>query len=189
MEMMMQTSPEEILDAIDSDLPLLLERLEREGDESGIAKGHMVAFQRDCLSGRMVAGARRARLAALYAGKAGDEGRRQRALGWYLTDLIWGTADARTLERKVDQIEQGRSGPFQEAFVDFTRGEICRRRGDLDQALRLTHRALATLETLGMRTIESSPGTWCKSGRLISSVMWLVSQAAVSSSTSSSVWV
>jgi tetratricopeptide (TPR) repeat protein len=131
-------------------------RLERDGDEGGIAKAHLVAFQWDNASGKIIEGSKRARLAALHAGKAGDEGLRQRALGWYLTNLIWGKGDDRTLEHEVEEIARGCPGLYLEAFVDLARGEMCRLRGDFEQALRLAQRGLDRLETLGMRTMAAA---------------------------------
>jgi len=156
MAMGMMTTPEEALDAVDSDLPELLDQLEREGDERAIARAHMVAFHNDNMAGRLVAGSKRAWLAAMHAGQAGDDGLRQRALGWYLTELIWGTADGQTIAREVEEIERGQPGPYLEAFVDFGRGETYRLRGDFDQALRLTQQGLDRLEALGMRTMAAA---------------------------------
>src|SRR5581483_1528405 len=46
MEALVRSKPEEALELIDSRLPELLQRLTKLGDQRGIAKAHMVAFQR-----------------------------------------------------------------------------------------------------------------------------------------------
>jgi class 3 adenylate cyclase len=155
MQLMMNTRPKEALEIVPSELPALLDRLEREGHHQELAAAHLVAFQLDNMAGQARQGSERARLAAVHAAKAGNEGLRQRALGWYLTELMWGTADDQTIERELAGIERAAPGPYLGAFVDLAHGEICRLRGDFEQAMRLTQRCEDTLEALGMRTIAA----------------------------------
>ncbi len=156
LELMIQTNADKALREIESKLPQLFDQLGRAGDLRGLAKAHMLSFYQHQMASRAAPAGEQARLAAEYAARAGDEGLKARALGWYITGLIWGSADDRTIAREINELKGTRSGPYLEAFIDVARSEVCRRRGDFDDARRLTKQAIDRLEGLGMRTMAAA---------------------------------
>jgi tetratricopeptide (TPR) repeat protein len=156
LELRLQTDPGAALPQIDEVLPEELERLQQAGRPRELAKAHMLAFFRFLIASQAALASQQVRLAADYAAMAGDDGLRARALGWYMTMLVFGPADDRAIEREVDEIEQGEPGPYLVAFIDQGRSEVCRLRGEVDDAMRLMYRSMSTLEGLGMRTMAAA---------------------------------
>jgi ATP/maltotriose-dependent transcriptional regulator MalT len=70
--------------------------------------------------------------------------------------LIFGPADARTIAREIDEIEQGRPGPYLQTHIALARGEVRRLEGDFEKALRLTEQAMEGLRGLGIRVLEAA---------------------------------
>ncbi len=148
--------PEEVVPTMESKLPELLDRLTRAGDEVGIAKAHLAGFHMHWIASRATPAGEEVRLAAVHARKAGEEGLRERALGWYIATLIWGRADARAIAEALDEIERETPGPYLGAFIDLGRGEIARLDGRFDDSRRVTTRAIEGLEGLGMHTMTAA---------------------------------
>jgi class 3 adenylate cyclase/tetratricopeptide (TPR) repeat protein len=148
--------PEGFVSAVESTLPDLLDRLTEAGDERGVAKACLTAFHRNWIASRATPAADQAWLAAEHARRAGDEGLRAHALGEYIATLGWGQANARVIARELDAIEREPLGPYLAAFVDIGRGGIARLEGRFGDCRRLTSRAIATLEDLGMRTMAAA---------------------------------
>jgi tetratricopeptide (TPR) repeat protein len=144
--------------AIESQLPGMLEQLARAGDERALAKAHMVAFWAHWGASRATPAGDQARLAAAHARKAGDEGLRSRALGWYVATLIYGHQDARTMARELEAIEREEPGPYLAACVDVGKADIERLHGRFGGARLLAERASEGLQDLGMRTRAASFG-------------------------------
>ena len=155
LEWMLSTDPSQALAQIENDLPELLDLLTKAGDERGIAKIHMLAFHQHQMNSQAKPASERARRAAFHAARAGDEGLRSRALGWYITQLTWGPAEASTIAKELDGIAGGHPGPCLGAQVDLGRGDVCWLEGDFGQALRLMDQAIERLEQLGMRRVAA----------------------------------
>jgi class 3 adenylate cyclase len=158
LEWLIAARPQEAVQAIAAQLPVMLERLARAGHERGLAKAHMVAFWVQWGASRATPAADQARLAAEHARNAGDEGLRSRALGWYIATLIYGRQDARTMARELNTIELEEPGPYLAACVDVGRAELERLEGRFGDARRLAQRASEGLRDLGMRTRAASFG-------------------------------
>ncbi len=158
LEWLIAARPQEAVQAIEAQLPVLLKRLARAGDERGLAKAHMVAFWVQWGASRATPAADQARLAAEHARNAGDEGLRSRALGWYIATLIYGRQDARTMARELNIIEHEEPGPYLAACVDVGRAELERLAGRFGDARRLAQRASEGLRDLGMRTRAAAFG-------------------------------
>ena len=135
---------------IQSLLPGMLEQLAARGDERGLAKAHMASFWAYWGRSQALPAARELRLAAEHAARAGDNGLRERALGWLVAALLWGPFDAATMARELETLQrEPDTGPFLAASVTLLRGEIARLRGDLDEALAITSDARDQYGALG----------------------------------------
>jgi tetratricopeptide (TPR) repeat protein len=156
LDVMINTKPSEALQEIDAKLGQLLEQLTRSGDEHGIARAHLLAMEQHLMAAQSRAAAQEARLTALHAARAGDEGLKARALGWYVTELIWGPFHVDTIAHELDEIQREPQGPYVDAFIDYGRGEIARLRGDFGASVKLTQDATAKLEGLGMRAMGAA---------------------------------
>ena len=156
LEWMIHTQPDQALTEARGRLPQLLDRVTQSGDERGIAKAHMVAFYQHLFALRGELAAEEARLVAVHAGNAGHEGLRSQALGWYITELLWGPAGAERIAQEVDEVARGHPGPHVESYIDLGRGEICRLDGAFPEALELTERAAEKLAGLGMPAMAAT---------------------------------
>jgi tetratricopeptide (TPR) repeat protein len=153
LEMMIFTHPSEALQEAGGRLEELLEDLTRAGNEHGIAKAHLLACQREMMFSQARLAAQEARLTAVHAARAGDEALKARALGWYVSELVWGPEHADTIAAELDELEPQNQGPFIEAFRDLGGAEVARLRGDFDLALDGSRRGVGQLESLGIRTM------------------------------------
>jgi tetratricopeptide (TPR) repeat protein len=94
-------------------------------------------------------------LAAQHAARAGDNGLRCRALGWYAMTLLYGPQPAVTITRELDAIDRQEPGPYLLACVHRTRGEVARLRGDLARAHAMADQANEGFRVLGNRLMAS----------------------------------
>jgi tetratricopeptide (TPR) repeat protein len=102
------------------------------------------------LESKATPAADQARLAAEHAGRAGDEGLRSRALGMYLTSIMYGRQEARAIEQELERIQNVKPGSYLAACIDLTRGEVARLDGRFAVARRLMTGAIEGFQTLGM---------------------------------------
>ena len=153
LEWLVRARPREATAAIKAKLPGLLEQLARAGDERGLAMAHMVAMSVQWDGGRITAAMDEARLAAVHAEAAGDEGLRSRAISWYVAGLGLGPAHAGEIERELDALVQDNPGVFLNAWIDIVRGEARHLEGRLDAARELARRGVERLAELGV-TVE-----------------------------------
>jgi hypothetical protein len=135
-----------------SQLPGLLDKLARAGDERGLARAHLVAFWRQWGLCQVGNAAEEVKLAAEQARRAGDEGLRLRALGWLGPVLIAGPENARVMAEEVARLECEESG-YLSACSIVTRGEIERLAGHLDEACQLTRHAIDAFQAMGVQTM------------------------------------
>ena len=142
--------------AIESRLPGILEHFARVGDERGLARAHMVAFDPYWLKGHGTPAGDELRLAAQHARNAGDDGLRERALAGYVGTLTFGRANARTVAQALDAIEREQPGPYLAASVDNVRGEVARLDGRFSDARRLRQRASEGFRSLGLPEMEAA---------------------------------
>jgi class 3 adenylate cyclase/DNA-binding SARP family transcriptional activator len=150
LEWMVQTHPQEAFRTIESRLPGLLEQLSQAGDDRGLAKAHWVAAEVHWFGCRATATGNELRAVAEHARKADDRGLLSRALGWYLSTLVDGPENARTIADELKEIEREPLGPFLAAAVDSSRAELEWLLGNLSEARRLAHRVIEEWEVLGM---------------------------------------
>ena len=111
---------------------------------------HMVAMSVHWDGGRVTAAMDEARLAAVHAEAAGDEGLRLRAISWYVSGLGVGPAHASEIERELDALVQDNPGVFLNAWIDIVRGEARHLEGRLDAARELARRGVERLSELGV---------------------------------------
>ena len=147
--------PHGFVSAVESKLPGLLDELTQAGDERGVAKARLAAFDLHWIASRATPAAEQAWLAAEHARMTGDEGLRAYALGEYIAALGWGRANARVIASELDAIEREAPGPYLGAFIDIGRGGIARLEGRFGDCRRLISHAIETLEDLGMRTMAA----------------------------------
>lgn len=126
------------------------QRLERAGEERGVAMAHLWGWRAQWASCRASAAGEEAKRAAEHARAAGEEGMRARALAAYISTLIWGPRHAREVARELETIQRGDPGPYLAAAVKRGRATVCRLDGRFEQARQRTQSAMADLEALGM---------------------------------------
>jgi hypothetical protein len=95
--------------AIESELPGALEHFARVGDERALARSHMLAGHLHWMKARTTPAGEELRLAAEHAGKAKDDGLRERALASYVGMLRYSSLDAHTRSRS-DSMRSSASG-------------------------------------------------------------------------------
>ncbi len=155
LEWMFRVRPQELVRAVESKLPGILRQLAATGDDSGIARAHLVAFMPHWLASQWTLGGEQARLAAEHAVKAGDEGMRSRALAFYIAAIIYGRADVSTIARELDEIERGEPGASLAARAKLARGQLARLEGRFPEARSFVEQALDGFHALGMRELEA----------------------------------
>jgi hypothetical protein len=155
LEWLALANPERAAAAVEETLPTMLEELARTRDDRRMAKAHMLAFWGHWAANQAVPAAQEARLAAEHARRAGDNGLRSRALGWYVVTIVYGPLHADVIAQELDAIEEEGPGPYLAACVDLGRGEVERLDGRLDAAHQLTQRALDGFTALGMQPMAA----------------------------------
>ena len=156
LEWLVLSQPEVASETIESQLPAMLDELARVGDDRGIARARMLAFWVNWGANRATAAADQVRRAAEHAQLAGDAGLRARALGWYVTTLIYGPEPAAAMAAELETVEREQAGPYLAACVDLCRAAVERLEGSFAAARLLTQRAIDGLAALGMRTEAGS---------------------------------
>jgi tetratricopeptide (TPR) repeat protein len=156
LEWLVLSKPELASETIESQLPAMLEELGRVGDDRGIARGRMLAFWVNWGANRATAAADQVRRAAEHARLAGDAGLWSRALGWYVTTLIYGPLPVAAMAAELETVEREQAGPYLAACVDVCRAAVERLEGRFARARLLTQRAIDGLAELGMRTEAGS---------------------------------
>lgn len=126
--------PREATSVVNARLPALLDQLAAAGDERGLARAHLIAYERHWLAGQATPSARELKLAAVHAENAGDQGLRARAIGPYVATLIYGPTPARSLASELDTLERPDQGAYVQAFIAAGRSEAARLDGRLDEA-------------------------------------------------------
>jgi len=156
LEWLVLSQPDVASETIESQLPAMLEELARVGDDRGIARARMLAFWVNWGANRATAAADQVRQAAEHAQLAGDAGLRSRALGWYVTTLIYGPHPVAAMAAELETFEREQAGPYLAACVDLCRAAVERLEGRFAPARLLTQRAIDGLAELGMRTEAGS---------------------------------
>ncbi len=142
--------PDEATETIDSILPPAVGLLARAGDERGLAKAHLAAWRVHWARGHATAAGEQARLAAIHARAAGDEGLRSHALGNYFSALQHGPRHAAEIARELDGIERDEHGPYLAASINRLRAKVCSLEGRFAEARRLIQLAIDDCQSLGM---------------------------------------
>ena len=156
LEWLIRVRPQEMTRTIEETLPGLLDKLARAGDDRGLARAHLTARLVHALASRATPAAEEARLAAEHAGRSQDEGLRSRALGLYVTSIMYGTQDAAAIGRELDRIGREEPGSYLAARIDLARGEVARLEGRFDAARRTMNRAISGFQSLGMPENEAA---------------------------------
>jgi hypothetical protein len=156
LEWMFRVLPQDVAQAIDSRLPRILRELTAAGDESGMARAHLIAFMPHWLTSQWTLAGEQARQAAEHAHKAGDEGERSRALAFYIGAIVYGQADTTTIAHELDEIERGAPGASLAARIKVARGQLGRLEGRFADSRRFIQQALEGFQALGMRELEAS---------------------------------
>ena len=149
LELMTHFRPPGATQAIESQLPGMLEHFARVGDERALARAHILACDIYWLKAHATPAAEELRLAAEHARKANDEGLRERALASYVATLRYSSLDVRTISERLDAIERERPGPYLAAGVEMGRSTVAGLEGRADEARRLIHRAADRFRSLG----------------------------------------
>jgi class 3 adenylate cyclase len=158
LEWLVRARPHEATRTIETRLPRLLEELLQAGDERGLALAHLAAMSVHWLGGQITAAMEDARLAALHAAAAGDEGLRSRAYSWFVSGLAIGPTHTSDIERESDALAPDDPGMFVKAWIDITRSEVRILEGRFGEAQQLAQRGIESLEELGVSVEGAS--TW-----------------------------
>ena len=147
--------PEEATATIEAELPGILERLTQAGDERGLARAHMTAYSVRWLADCAADAGEEARLAAVHARRAGDEGLRTRALGALGGALSFGPAPVSEIAAHIESVERQDPGPLLNAYQWLGRGWLARFEGRFDDAIAAAERGIALLSELQPAQAES----------------------------------
>jgi hypothetical protein len=148
LEWLLHTRPREATHTIESRLPALLDQFAAVGDERGLARAHMIAFNRDWLASRATPAARELKLAAEHAQNAGDDGLLSRALALMVATLIYGPTPAGEMAAELDRIEERGRGAYLQGFVEAGRCEVERLEGRFDEARRRARRSTSAFAAI-----------------------------------------
>jgi tetratricopeptide (TPR) repeat protein len=149
-EWLIRVRPHEATQTIDAKLPGILRQLVEAGDQRGIAKAHLAAYWVHHLASRHEPAGEQARLAAEHAAKAGDEGLRSQALGWYVGSILRGPQHTRAAVQALEEIAREQHGPYLATRLDFRRGQLARLEGHINASRRLIQSAIDGFHALGM---------------------------------------
>jgi hypothetical protein len=156
LEWMFRVRPQEVMQAIESKLPRILELLAAANDEGGMARAHLVASMPHWLVSQWTLAGEQARLAAEHAANAGDDAARSRALAFYIGSIVYGQTHVRVIARELDEIERDEPGASLAARVELARGQLARLEGRFAEAGGFMQRALGGFQALGMRELEAA---------------------------------
>ena len=112
-----------------------------------------MAVQYKWLRGKFGEANEHARLAADHARRAGDDGLRSRAVGYFVGGLITGPDSAETIAKELQRLESEELGPYAESFVLHARGELARLSGDFPEARRMHREAIGRFRALGINAM------------------------------------
>jgi class 3 adenylate cyclase len=149
------TQPDRFTETISTVLPGMFERLAERGDDRGLARAHMLAFWSYWSRSRAEAAAGAVRRAAAYAERAGDQGIRARALGWYTVALVYGPMHRDAITPELDGLEADEAGPYLTACILCARAEVARLSGQLHEAHRLLEQSVAAAEAMGSHVMAT----------------------------------
>jgi serine/threonine protein kinase len=156
LEWMFRVRPQDVMEAIESKLPRILEQLAAANDEGGMARAHLVASMPHWLVSQWTLAGEQARLAAEHADNAGDDAARSRALAFYIGSIVYGQAHVLVIARELDEIERDEPGASLAARVELARGQLARLEGRFADAGGFIQHALGGFQALGMRELEAA---------------------------------
>ena len=139
--------------SLESALPRLIAQLARAGEERALANAHLLGVQLNWMLGSFARANEQARLAVEHARRAGDDGLRSKAIGYFLGGLIPGPESAETMAQELAALEPEELGPYAEAFMQHVRGELARLSGDFPAARRLMRAAIERFLALGINAM------------------------------------
>jgi len=155
-EWLVRVRPQDATRTIESRLPRILEEFGRSGNDLGLARAHMAAFLVHWLASRATPAGEQAALAAEHARRAGKEGMRARALGWYCAALNFSDQNTATVAVELDAIEAEGGGAYLAAWLDLTRGELEELDGKFEEGEQLIQRVIDAMTVMGLDTVAGA---------------------------------
>ena len=155
-EWTIRVRPQEAVQTIEAKLPQILRELAATGDESGMARAHLVASMPHWLTSQWTLAGEQARLAAEHADNAGDQGIRSRALAFFVGSIVYGQEHVAAIARELDAIERDQPGPSLAARIELARGQLARLEGRFPEARVFIQRAREGFEALGLRELTAA---------------------------------
>ena len=137
-------------------LPHLIAQLASTGEERALANAHLVGVHLNWMAGRFAAANEQARLAAEHARRAGDDGLRSKAIGYFVGGLIAGPESAETMAQELAALESEQLGAYAEAFVQHAHGALARLSGDFSKARRLMRASIERFLALGINAMAGA---------------------------------
>jgi class 3 adenylate cyclase/DNA-binding SARP family transcriptional activator/tetratricopeptide (TPR) repeat protein len=134
-------------------LPRLIAQLAGAGEERALANAHLVGVHQGWLAGRFAAANEQARLAAEHARRAGDDGLRSKAIGYFVGGLITGPESAETMADELAALESEQLGAYAETFIHLAHGVLARLSGDFPEARQLMRAAIDRFMALGINAM------------------------------------
>ena len=154
LEWLCLTRPDEAIRVVKTELPRLLDRFTEAGDERGLAKAHLLAWEMHWLASQATPAAAEAKLAAEHARNAGDRGLQARALSLELPPLVRDFRHARELARRLDELEQAELGPYLLGRVILGRAWLAQLEGRFADGREFGQQAIDAYRTLGMPLMQ-----------------------------------
>ena len=149
----LRTGPQGASRALQEELPRIIERFERAGDDRGLAKAHMAWCELYWLYSQAKPAAEHATLSAEHAKRAGDLGLQAKAIGWSVMPLAFSEDNVEVVRRAVQALGAESSGPFTAASLDMARGWIADLDGHPEDGAAFASRARDGFEALGMPVV------------------------------------
>ncbi len=149
LQLLLRTQPHGATQAVQSQLPALLDELIEAGDERGLARAHFTAAFAHWLASRAGDTAHELALAADYARKAGDMPLLRAALTLSVGAVVHGPASAVEMAASLDELDSEGLGPAHHAWVEIGRCDLARLEGRLEDARAHLKEGQETLEQLG----------------------------------------
>jgi class 3 adenylate cyclase len=156
LEWLLLARPDEAIRTIKSELPGLLERFTKAGDEHGLARAHLLAWSMHWLMSQATPAAAEAELAAEHARRAGDQGLQARALSLELPPLVRDSRHTRELAGRIDELEREELGPYLMARVTLGRAWLALLDGRYPDAREFAEQATDAYRALGMRLMQNA---------------------------------
>jgi class 3 adenylate cyclase len=155
---LVEISPKDGGRAVRQQVPAILERFRRAGDDRGLARAHLALFQAHWLGSRAEPSAAELRNAIAAAERGDQPHLRARALMLMAGPIVFGPMGPEAMRQELLRLEAADAGPVVAVGTEFVLAALARMEGSFDDARRHCKRAGEIARDLGMPGFAAGNG-------------------------------